>query len=132
MHASTALVCNDRFQGQSCTAAWINDLCNLVLESSVRSSGSDIVDAAQVWQPNYRETDYYVITYLSSVTCKKFRSACADMSSTTTKPAKSRLGAPSQLSQSSRKGKRAWRKNIDIQPVEQGLESLRAEERVVG
>ncbi|KAI9567611.1 P60-like protein [Boletus coccyginus] len=49
-----------------------------------------------------------------------------------TKLAKSKLGAPSQLLQSSRKGKRAWRKNIDIQPVEEGLESLRAEERVVG
>ncbi|KAN0094429.1 Ribosome biogenesis protein Nop53/GLTSCR2 [Tylopilus felleus] len=48
------------------------------------------------------------------------------------KPVKSKLGAPSQLSQSSRKGKRAWRKNIDIQTVEEGLESLRAEERVVG
>ncbi|KAF8551848.1 P60-like protein [Imleria badia] len=53
-------------------------------------------------------------------------------SQATKKPAKSKLGAPSQLSQSSRKGKRAWRKNIDIQPVEEGLESLRAEERVVG
>ncbi|KAG8216204.1 ribosome biogenesis protein Nop53/GLTSCR2 [Butyriboletus roseoflavus] len=45
---------------------------------------------------------------------------------------RSTLGAPSQLSQSSRKGKRAWRKNIDIQHVEEGLENLRAEERVVG
>lgn len=42
------------------------------------------------------------------------------------------VGAPSQLAQSSRKGKKAWRKNIDIQPVEQGLESLRSEERVIG
>ncbi|KIJ64905.1 hypothetical protein HYDPIDRAFT_181653 [Hydnomerulius pinastri MD-312] len=48
------------------------------------------------------------------------------------KPAKSALGAPTQLAQASRKGKRAWRKNIDIQAVEQGLESLRAEERVIG
>ncbi|KAG9310111.1 ribosome biogenesis protein Nop53/GLTSCR2 [Chiua virens] len=48
------------------------------------------------------------------------------------KKTRSAVGAPSQLLQSSRKGKRAWRKNIDIQPVEEGLESLRAEERVVG
>ncbi|KAF9225057.1 P60-like protein [Gyrodon lividus] len=48
------------------------------------------------------------------------------------KPVRSSLGAPSQLSQSSRKGKRAWRKNINIQAVEDGLESLRAEERVIG
>ncbi|KAH6903331.1 ribosome biogenesis protein Nop53/GLTSCR2 [Coprinopsis sp. MPI-PUGE-AT-0042] len=45
---------------------------------------------------------------------------------------KSATGAPSQLGQSSRKGKKAWRKNVDIQEVEQGLEEIRAEERVVG
>ncbi|OAX36471.1 P60-like protein [Rhizopogon vinicolor AM-OR11-026] len=48
------------------------------------------------------------------------------------KPNLSDVGAPSQLAQSTRKGKRAWRKNIDILPVEQGLESLRSEERVIG
>jgi nucleolar protein 53 len=48
------------------------------------------------------------------------------------KPNVSDLGAPSQLAQSTRKGKKAWRKNIDIQPVEEGLESLRSEERVIG
>lgn len=41
-------------------------------------------------------------------------------------------GAPSQHSQSSRKGKRAWRKNVDIDEVEHGLEELREEERVLG
>ncbi|KAH0831325.1 P60-like protein [Lanmaoa asiatica] len=61
-------------------------------------------------------------------------STSSSISSTQVAPksAKSKLGAPAQLSQSSRKGKRAWRKNIDIQPVEEGLEGLRAEERVVG
>ncbi|KAH7883124.1 P60-like protein [Phlebopus sp. FC_14] len=48
------------------------------------------------------------------------------------KPTKSSLGAPTQFSQSSRKGKRAWRKNVDIQAVEQGLENLRTEERITG
>ncbi|KAI5984074.1 P60-like protein [Pisolithus albus] len=48
------------------------------------------------------------------------------------KPTRSALGAPSQLTQASRKGKRAWRKNIDMQGVEDAMESLRAEERVVG
>ncbi|KAI6126491.1 P60-like protein [Pisolithus sp. B1] len=48
------------------------------------------------------------------------------------KPARSALGAPSQLAQASRKGKRAWRKNIDMQGVEDAMESLRAEERVIG
>jgi hypothetical protein len=41
-------------------------------------------------------------------------------------------GAPSQLNQGSRKGKRAWRKNVDLEDVEQGLENIRAEERVTG
>lgn len=41
-------------------------------------------------------------------------------------------GAPAQHAQGSRKGKRAWRKNVDIGEVEIGLEEMRAEERVVG
>ena len=48
------------------------------------------------------------------------------------KSASSSVGAPSQRNQSSRKGKRAWRKNIDIDEVEEGLEVIRTEERVVG
>lgn len=32
--------------------------------------------------------------------------------------------------QPSRKGKKAWRKNVDITGLESGLESLRSEERV--
>ncbi|KDN34251.1 LOW QUALITY PROTEIN: hypothetical protein RSAG8_12660, partial [Rhizoctonia solani AG-8 WAC10335] len=45
---------------------------------------------------------------------------------------KSRYGAPSQLSQSARKGKKAWRKNVDIEEVEDRLEGLRDEERETG
>ena len=48
------------------------------------------------------------------------------------KNAKSVNGAPSQRAQASRKGKKAWRKNIDIDEVEEGLEELRVEERVTG
>jgi len=48
------------------------------------------------------------------------------------KSSRSSLGAPAQHNQSSRKGKRAWRKNIDIEDVEEGLEGMRAEERVIG
>ncbi|KAL0569997.1 hypothetical protein V5O48_011965 [Marasmius crinis-equi] len=48
------------------------------------------------------------------------------------KNAKSAIGAPSQRSQSSRKGKRAWRKNVDLDEVEEGLEEIRSEERVHG
>jgi nucleolar protein 53 len=49
-----------------------------------------------------------------------------------TKKTKAVAGAPSQLSQSARKGKKAWRKNIDIDNVEEGLETIRTEERVLG
>jgi len=52
--------------------------------------------------------------------------------STQTKKFKSAAGAPSQLSQNTRKGKKAWRKNIDIDNVEEGLETIRSEERVLG
>ncbi|KAF7345354.1 Ribosome biogenesis protein NOP53 [Mycena venus] len=48
------------------------------------------------------------------------------------KPAHSALGAPSQHNQPSRKGKKAWRKNVDLQEVEAGIEELRAEERATG
>ncbi|EIN14662.1 P60-like protein [Punctularia strigosozonata HHB-11173 SS5] len=53
---------------------------------------------------------------------------------TITKPKtlSSSLGAPSQHTQGSRKGKRAWRKNVDLQDVEEALEGLRAEERITG
>lgn len=39
----------------------------------------------------------------------------------------SNIGAPSQHSQSSRKGKKAWRKNIDVTAVQDGLDNLRDE-----
>lgn len=48
------------------------------------------------------------------------------------KPKHSAFGAPSQHNQSSRKGKKAWRKNVDIGEVEESLEGLRQEERVTG
>ncbi|KAB5590226.1 hypothetical protein CTheo_6329 [Ceratobasidium theobromae] len=45
---------------------------------------------------------------------------------------KSSYGAPAQPYQSTRKSKKAWRKNIDIEEVEGHLEGLRDEERVTG
>ena len=44
----------------------------------------------------------------------------------------STVGAPSQHTQSSRKGKKAWRKNVNVEDVEEGLEEVRVEERVIG
>ena len=46
--------------------------------------------------------------------------------------AASTVGAPAQHNQSSRKGKKAWRKNVDIEDLEDKLESLREEERTLG
>ncbi|KAH9934211.1 P60-like protein [Fomitopsis serialis] len=50
----------------------------------------------------------------------------------TAKKKRSSVGAPAQHGQSSRKGKKAWRKNVDIEEVEVGMEELRDEERVTG
>jgi hypothetical protein len=46
--------------------------------------------------------------------------------------AASTVGAPAQHNQSSRKGKRAWRKNVDIEDLEEKLEGIREEERTFG
>ncbi|KAF7289443.1 Ribosome biogenesis protein NOP53 [Mycena chlorophos] len=48
------------------------------------------------------------------------------------KSSRSSIGAPAQHNQPSRKGKKAWRKNVDIQAVEAGMEELRTEERTTG
>lgn len=37
------------------------------------------------------------------------------------------LGAPATTKQPSRKGKKAWRKNVDVFDVEEGLETVRDE-----
>lgn len=42
------------------------------------------------------------------------------------------INRPAQKKQTSRKGKRAWRKNIDLDDVTQGLEESRAFERAIG
>jgi len=42
------------------------------------------------------------------------------------------VGAPAQHNQSSRKGKKAWRKNVDIEDLEVKLDGLREEERTFG
>ena len=38
------------------------------------------------------------------------------------------VGAPKQYKQPSRKGKKAWRKNVDIDEVQEGLRVLKDEE----
>ena len=51
-------------------------------------------------------------------------------------PAQKITSAPAMAAkknaQPSRKGKKAWRKNVDIADVEEALEGMRAEERVIG
>lgn len=36
-------------------------------------------------------------------------------------------GAPQQHKQPSRKGKKAWRKNVDVSDIQEGLEEVREE-----
>lgn len=36
-------------------------------------------------------------------------------------------GAPAQHKQPSRKGKKAWRKNVDVTEIQEGLEEVREE-----
>jgi nucleolar protein 53 len=43
------------------------------------------------------------------------------------KPLAGSSEAPSQHGQPSRKGKKAWRKNVDLSEVEKGLEKLKEE-----
>ena len=43
------------------------------------------------------------------------------------KPATASSGPPQQLKQPSRKGKKAWRKNVDISEIQEGLEVVRDE-----
>ncbi|EZF28141.1 hypothetical protein H101_08178, partial [Trichophyton interdigitale H6] len=38
------------------------------------------------------------------------------------------VGAPQQFKQPSRKGKKAWRKNVDVTEVQEGLDQVREEE----
>lgn len=47
-------------------------------------------------------------------------------------PPVAETNAPAQHGQSSRKGKKAWRKNIDTRPEEEALERVREEERATG
>jgi nucleolar protein 53 len=43
------------------------------------------------------------------------------------KPLTASPGAPQQPKQPSRKGKRAWRKNVDVSEIQDGLEVVRDE-----
>lgn len=56
----------------------------------------------------------------------------AALNTTKERSNKSSIGAPAQHNQSSRKGKKAWRKNVNVEDVEGGLDSMRTEERVAG
>jgi nucleolar protein 53 len=43
------------------------------------------------------------------------------------KPATVSPGAPQQHKQPSRRGKKAWRKNVDVTAIQEGLEEVREE-----
>ena len=79
---------------------------------------------------NHFFCDIVVLSTTTMATSKPSKSSSKPASQA--KSSISSLGAPAQHNQSSRKGKRAWRKNINIEDVEEGLEGMRAEERVIG
>lgn len=53
-------------------------------------------------------------------------------SDTLTSVSSTDIGRPAQYKQPSRKGKRSWRKNIDLSATEAALEDIREQERTVG
>ncbi len=60
-------------------------------------------------------------------------STIADIHTNTGRKRKEKdIGAPSQHAQPSRKGKKAWRKNVNITEIEAAMEGMREEERVTG
>ncbi|KAK9448819.1 ribosome biogenesis protein Nop53/GLTSCR2 [Limtongia smithiae] len=63
---------------------------------------------------------------------KKIISAQLSPPAQSTSLAAMSVRAPSQYAQPSRKNKRAWRKNVDITQVEEGLEQLRKEKILFG
>ena len=68
----------------------------------------------------------------STMALTKSSSRRTSTSATKKLSAASIVGAPAQHNQSSRKGKKAWRKNVDIEDLEARLEGLREEERTFG
>ena len=77
--------------------------------------------------------EYPDIAYANmAVTSAKTKVKSSSMSSAKKKTSASNVGAPAQHNQASRKGKKAWRKNVDLDDVEDKLEGLREEERVLG
>jgi hypothetical protein len=63
---------------------------------------------------------------------KKLTNSSTSAKNPNKKPVASKVGAPAQHNQSTRKGKKAWRKNVDLEDLEEKLEDLREEERVLG
>lgn len=96
--------------------AW---LCKLFRPSSPAVSARSLV----------HQLDTLSSAFMAATSAKSSKTASAARPK---KGGASAIGAPAQRTQASRKGKRAWRKNIDIDAVEEGLEEIRAEERVVG
>ncbi|KAJ9104245.1 hypothetical protein QFC19_004062 [Naganishia cerealis] len=67
-----------------------------------------------------------------STTTAKSKASAAKGKAKAPVASSSAIGAPAQYNQTNRKGKKAWRKNIDIQPEEQALEKVREIEKVLG
>ncbi|KAH9167031.1 hypothetical protein EDB89DRAFT_164515 [Lactarius sanguifluus] len=77
------------------------------------------------WRPAYRS-----LPSIMALHSKRLSTSVLRLKKKST--AASTVGAPAQHNQSSRKGKKAWRKNVDIEDLEETLEALRDEERTLG
>ena len=90
------------------------------------------LDGCDVWRPAH-PVSHSLPTHIMAPT----KSNSKHPSASAVKPKKrllaaSVVGAPAQHNQSSRKGKKAWRKNVDIEDLEEKLDGLREEERTFG
>jgi nucleolar protein 53 len=73
-----------------------------------------------------------IMPAVRSTTAAKFKASEARGKAKAPVASTSAIGAPAQYKQTNRKGKKAWRKNIDIQSEEQALEKVREIEQALG
>jgi hypothetical protein len=93
---------------------WLKTSCVVSVSSSCSNYQNNIMPAVR------------------STTAAKFKASEARGKAKAPVASTSAIGAPAQYKQTNRKGKKAWRKNIDIQSEEQALEKVREIEQALG
>jgi hypothetical protein len=128
MHACTMSVKQSRFMYQNTVRCPISESGT---KRKVASTSSNISSIVQ----------FHLYLYILLYTMPTASSSKPSRKETAKKPydrsftsvkASQDLGAPATLGQKTRKGKKAWRKNIDVRDEEEALEAAREEERVTG